>query len=154
MGGVGTDEQPEPSRPGPIAASFLLNEWERIADARRLARSFLDEVQILDGLPVSARAVEVVELIVSELVTNARKYAPGPNRLTLEVIGGCLEVSVWDSNPTPPAILPPDPLRIGQHGLEVVIASAKGFKIYREPTGKRITAVVLLVDAHQCTHDL
>ncbi|MFE9633437.1 ATP-binding protein [Streptomyces sp. NPDC006463] len=52
---------------------------------------------------MSARAADVVMLVVSELVTNARTYAPGPYRLTLEVQDGCVEVSVWDSNPTPPS---------------------------------------------------
>lgn len=148
MGGLGTDEQPERPGPGPIGASFLLNEWERLADARRLAHSFFDEIQVLHGLVVSARVVEVVELIVSELVTNARKYASGPIRLTLEVADGRVEVSVWDSNPTPPAILPPDPFRSGQHGLNIVIASTVSLKVYPELAGKRITAVALVADAH------
>lgn len=42
----------------------------------------------------------------------------------LEVQDGCV---VGDSNPTPPAILPPDFLRIGRHGLEIIIAVAKSF---------------------------
>ncbi|MFD3700387.1 ATP-binding protein [Streptomyces sp. NPDC058646] len=129
-----------------MAASYLFNGMERIADARRAALSFLDEARVLHGLVVSARAAEVVELIVSELITNARKYAPGPHRLALEVTDGAVEVSVWDSNPTPPALLPPDPFRIGQHGLEIVIAAAKSFQISHDPTGKRITASVLLAD--------
>ncbi|MGW5434227.1 hypothetical protein ACWET9_45020 [Streptomyces sp. NPDC004059] len=40
--------------------------------------------------------------------------------LTLEIVSGANEVTVWDSNPTPPENLAPDPTRIGQHGLEIV----------------------------------
>ncbi|MFD3533041.1 ATP-binding protein [Streptomyces sp. NPDC058664] len=120
---------------------------EDIAVARDLARSFLTDVQAVYGLPVSGRVMDTVQLVVSELVTNARKYAPGPCLLTLEVNGGgAVEVSVWDSNPTPPAILAPDPTRIGQHGLEIVIAVSQNFAVHREPVGKRITTAIGLVD--------
>lgn len=88
----------------------------------------------------------MVQLVVSELVTNARKYAPGPCLLTLEINGGAIEVSVWDSSPTPPAILAPDPTRIGQHGLEIVMAVGQSFAIHREPVGKRITTAIVLAD--------
>ncbi|MFC8760464.1 ATP-binding protein [Streptomyces sp. NPDC057193] len=120
---------------------------EDIAVARDLARSFLTDVQAVYGLPVSGRVMGTVQLVVSELVTNARKYAPGPCLLTLEVNDGAsVEVSVWDSSPTPPAILAPDPTRIGQHGLEIVMAVGQSFAVHREPVGKRITTAVGLAD--------
>ncbi|WP_435843227.1 ATP-binding protein [Streptomyces griseoaurantiacus] len=103
-------------------------------------------MQAVHGLPVSGRAMGMVQLVVSELVTNARKYAPGPCLLTLEINGGAIEVTVWDSNPTPPAILAPDPTRIGQHGLEIVMAVGQSFAIHREPVGKRITTAIVLAD--------
>src|SRR5690242_3244128 len=78
---------------------------EDIAAARDLARTCLTDEQAVHGLPVSGRAMGMVQLVVSELVTNARKYAPGPCLLTLEISGGAIEVTVWDSNPTPPAVL-------------------------------------------------
>ncbi|WUC39570.1 ATP-binding protein [Streptomyces sp. NBC_00557] len=85
-------------------------------------------------------------LVVSELVTNARKYAPGPCLLTLEINNGAVEVTVWDSNPTPPQLLAPDPTRIGQHGLEIVMAVSQSFAVHREPVGKRITTKIVLAD--------
>ncbi|RPK27489.1 hypothetical protein EES37_36845 [Streptomyces sp. ADI91-18] len=60
-------------------------------------------------MPVSTRARDMVELVVSELVTNTRKYAPGPSLLALEVRDGCLDVAVWDTNPDLPAISLPTP---------------------------------------------
>ncbi|WP_437096826.1 ATP-binding protein [Streptomyces sp. enrichment culture] len=126
--------------------SEVFEDSEDIAAARALARSFLTDVQAVHGLPVSARAMGMVQLVVSELVTNARKYAPGPCLLTLEIHGGAVEVSVWDSNPTPPAVLASDPTRIGQHGLEIVMAVGKSFAIHREPVGKRITTSIVLAD--------
>ncbi|MFD3761472.1 ATP-binding protein [Streptomyces sp. NPDC058622] len=119
---------------------------EPIAEARHFTRRFLAEVQSIHRLPVSDRALDVVELVVSELITNTRKYAPGPTRLSLVVREGSLEVAVWDSNPNPPAILPPDPLRIGRQGLAIVMAVAHTFAIQHEPAGKRITASIALTD--------
>ncbi|RST06663.1 ATP-binding protein [Streptomyces sp. WAC07149] len=129
-----------------IAVAGAFEGSEDIAVARDLARRFLTDVQAVHGLPVSARAMSMVQLAVSELVTNARKYAPGPCLLTLEVNGGAVEVTVWDSNPTPPAVLAPDPTRIGQHGLEIVMAVGQSFAVHREPVGKRITTAIVLAD--------
>ncbi|GAP47384.1 ATP-binding protein [Streptomyces azureus] len=129
-----------------VSVSGAFEGSEDIAVARDLARSFLTDVQAVHGLPVSGRAMGMVQLVVSELVTNARKYAPGPCLLTLEVDGGAVKVTVWDSNPTPPAILAPDPMRIGQHGLEIVMAVGQSFTVHREPVGKRITTAIALAD--------
>lgn len=142
-----TDSTDRQSLPGSvISTSGVFEGSEDIAVARDLTRSFLADVQAVHGLPVSGRAMGMVQLVVSELVTNARKYAPGPCLLTLKVEGGSVEVTVWDSNPTPPAILPPDPTRIGQHGLELVMAIGRSFAVHREPVGKRITTDVVLAD--------
>ncbi|GHJ96752.1 ATP-binding protein [Streptomyces sp. NE5-10] len=129
-----------------MSVSGVFEGSEDIAVARELARAFLADVQAVHGLPVSEYAMGGVELVVSELVTNARKYAPGPCMLTLEVVGGTVEVTVWDSNPTPPAVLAPDPTRVGQHGLEIVMAVSQSFAVHREPVGKRITTAIALTD--------
>ncbi|WP_406387552.1 ATP-binding protein [Streptomyces sp. NBC_00887] len=140
----GKDQQALPG--GIISVSGVFEGSEDIAVARDLTHGFLTDVQAVHGLPVSGRAMGMVQLVVSELVTNARKYAPGPCLLTLEVCGGSVEVTVWDSNPTPPAILPPDPTRIGQHGLELVLAIGQSFAVHREPVGKRISTAIVLAD--------
>ncbi|MFF8835915.1 ATP-binding protein [Streptomyces sp. NPDC015130] len=97
-------------------------------------------------MPVSESARGAAELVVSELVTHARKYAPGPCLLTLEIAGGALEVTVWDSGPTLPVPIDPDPTRIGRHGLEIVMALGQSFSIHCELVGKRITTVISLAD--------
>ncbi|GGY71868.1 ATP-binding protein [Streptomyces xanthochromogenes] len=127
-----------------VSAAFEGNE--EIAEARDLAREFLTSVQAEHGLPVSPRAMGMVQLAVSELVTNARKYAPGPCTLTLQIEDGTVQASVWDSSPTLPLVLPADPTRIGQHGLEIVMALSHTFTIQREPVGKRITISIMLAD--------
>lgn len=82
--------------------------------------------------------------MVSELVTNALKYAPGPVLMELRTNSLAVEVVVWDSDPTVPAARPADPGRIGQHGLEIVKAVAQDLFIEQEPVGKRMTARLAL----------
>ncbi len=144
MDAAGHDECQLPLIAGPLAVSAAFEGSEEIAKARELARRFLTDVQALRGLPVSGRAMGMVQLVVSELVTNARKYAPGPCLLTLKIEDRAAQVSVWDSGTAVPAVLAPDPSRIGQHGLEIVMAVCQSFAVRREPVGKRITATVAL----------
>ncbi|MFE9622967.1 ATP-binding protein [Streptomyces sp. NPDC006527] len=117
-----------------------------IAEARLVAARFLAGVQAEHGLPVSDRAMDLTRLVVSELVTNARKYAPGPVLMELRIVGDMVEVAVWDGDPVLPVARAADPGRVGQHGLEIVMAVAQSFEVVREPVGKRITARIALPD--------
>lgn len=117
-----------------------------IAEARHHAADFLTRVQAEHGLPVTARAMDTTRLVVSELVTNARKYAPGPVLLELRISGSEVEVVVWDSDPVLPLARAADPGRVGQHGLEIVMAVCAGYEVQREPVGKRVTVRVPLLD--------
>ncbi|MFJ4880832.1 ATP-binding protein [Streptomyces sp. NPDC088745] len=140
------DEGLEAAIVRPLAVSAAFEGSEEIAQARDLARVFLTSVQAEHGLPVSKRAMGMTQLAVSELVTNARKHAPGLCVLSLQVAEGAVEVSVWDSSTTLPVVLPADPSRVGQHGLEIVMAICRRFTVQREPVGKRITASIVLAD--------
>ncbi|MFE7762488.1 ATP-binding protein [Streptomyces sp. NPDC057438] len=117
-----------------------------IARGRALARAFLGRLQSVLDLPVSARAVGTVQLVVSELLTNACKYAPGPCLLDLEVSGGAVRVTVWDSEPTLPVASAAEPERVGQHGLEIVVAACESYEVRREPVGKSTIASVVLAE--------
>jgi anti-sigma regulatory factor (Ser/Thr protein kinase) len=124
----------------------LDGDGSRIAEARHRAAAFLARVQADHGLPVSARALDLTQLVVSELVTNARKYAPGPVLMELRIVGDLVEIMVWDSDPVLPVARAADAGRVGQHGLEIVMAVAQGFEVQREPVGKRVTARIALPD--------
>ncbi|WP_393074658.1 ATP-binding protein [Streptomyces sp. LN704] len=138
-------------RPGaaPVLETSLTldGDGSRIAQARHLAAVFLTKVKAECGTPVAADTVQIVQLIVSELVTNARKYAPGPALLRLRTTGRVLRVELWDSNPVLPAAEAPDPSRIRRHGLEIVAALARAMTVEQTSVGKRITADVILTTA-------
>ncbi|MFF0018553.1 ATP-binding protein [Streptomyces sp. NPDC005374] len=117
-----------------------------IADARSQASAFLTRAQSEHGLPVSARTMDLAQLVVSELVTNALKYAPGPVLLQLRIVDSRLEIVVWDTDPALPLARAADVGRVGQHGLEIVMAVVQSFEVEREPVGKRITVRLALFD--------
>jgi anti-sigma regulatory factor (Ser/Thr protein kinase) len=117
-----------------------------IARARHLAAGFLTRHQTEYGLVFSQRGLDLTQLVVSELVTNALKYAPGPVLIDLRVDEDEVEVAVWDSDPVLPVARAADVGRVGQHGLEIVMAVAQSFAARKEPVGKRITARITLTD--------
>ncbi|ALV31327.1 ATP-binding protein [Streptomyces sp. CdTB01] len=116
-----------------------------IAQARHLAADFLTR-RAGHVAAVSARVGEVVQLVVSELVTNAYKYAPGPVMMVLRITGEAVEVEVWDSDRGLPESRPADPGRVGQHGLEIVKVLATGFEVRQVAAGKCVAVRIALTD--------
>ncbi|MFF7331719.1 ATP-binding protein [Streptomyces sp. NPDC008150] len=119
--------------------TFTVRDGAAISEARRRAERFLTRLHRSHGIAVPPHAVEITQLVVSELVTNARKYAPGPVLVHLKVAEGTVQVTVRDTAPGLPKSLPADPGRVGRHGLEIVKALVQRFEIHPDATGKRIT---------------
>ncbi|MEU4656486.1 ATP-binding protein [Streptomyces sp. NPDC023723] len=117
-----------------------------VARARELARAFLLRLENDHGFRVPDRAAQAVQLVVSELLTNACKHTSGPALVDLELVGGQVEVTVRDSDPGLPVARTSDPGRVGQHGLEIVLAVSQSFEVDREPVGKRTRAAVRITD--------
>ncbi|MEV7076283.1 ATP-binding protein [Streptomyces sp. NPDC093990] len=143
-GGDGGTEQAKAEEVVLRAGYALEADDSCIADARHHAAAFLDQARAGHHVPVSSRAKDLTQLVVSELVTNAHKYAPGPVLMELRVTARAVEIVVCDSEPTVPAARAADPDRIGQHGLEIVEAVTESLFIEQEPAGKRITARITL----------
>ncbi|MER7498935.1 ATP-binding protein [Nonomuraea pusilla] len=68
--------------------------------------------------------VETAVLLVSELVTNAVRYAPGPITLTVWLIDGLLRCEVTDTSPRPPTLRTPVLYDEGCRGLPLLDALA------------------------------
>jgi anti-sigma regulatory factor (Ser/Thr protein kinase) len=110
-----------------------------IAAARDFAGAFLDRARER-GAAVDGRQREALRLVVSELVTNVVRYAPGPCRLTLELNRDTVEVAVADTSPARPAAQSREPGRVGQHGLEIVLALCRSVRTQPVSTGKVVHA--------------
>ncbi|MFF7335580.1 ATP-binding protein [Streptomyces sp. NPDC008150] len=134
--GSPTDGAPE--------VTFTLRDNAAISEARHRAAGFLARLHETHGITVPSPAVEITLLVVSELVTNARKYAPGLVLLHLRVVDRTVQVTVWDTAPDMPQVSAADPRRIGRHGLEIVKALVQRFEIRPEGMGKRITGHIAM----------
>ncbi|WP_225882070.1 ATP-binding protein [Streptomyces aureocirculatus] len=146
MESAGRDDAGAPGAAVAATAVALSGDDACIATARHLAADFLSCARADKDVAVSARAMDLTQLVVSELVTNACKYAPGPLRMELCITGGTVQVTVQDSARAGPSARAVDPHRIGQHGLEIVTAVARHFQVCPLPDGKRVTAHIALTD--------
>ncbi|MEU9590911.1 ATP-binding protein [Streptomyces sp. NPDC048193] len=109
-----------------------------IAEARHAVRSLL----VRTGHHPRERSSQDAQLVVSELVTNAVRHAPGPGELILEVSPDAaqLRISVRDSSALPPRLQVPDAGRIGGHGLHLVTRLCDQVRTIALDTGKRVVA--------------
>ncbi|MGV9421614.1 ATP-binding protein [Streptomyces sp. NPDC003674] len=114
----------------------------RIADARGAVRTLL----VRAGHPPGRRASQDAQLVVSELITNALRHAPGPCALLLEVAPGRHEVrvTVSDTSQAPPVVRPVDAQRLGGRGLHLVLRICGRLRVTRHAQGKRVSATVPL----------
>jgi DNA-binding NarL/FixJ family response regulator len=80
-----------------------------VGTARRWVRELL--------APSVVEELDVVELLVSELVTNAIVHASSAPRVEVELGRDRIRVAVYDADPTPPARRTPDLDRVGGRGL-------------------------------------
>ena len=83
----------------------------------------------------SGDATRVLELLTSELVTNAVKYGPpgGTIRLCADRRRDCFDVVVHDDGPEPPVTKDPRPTEPGGRGLRLVasLSADWGVRLHR-----------------------
>ncbi|MFF7441654.1 ATP-binding protein [Streptomyces sp. NPDC008122] len=116
-----------------------------IASARAFTAEFLAAAPAVLRGPVGDERVELAQLVVSELVTNAIRHTTGPCRLLLELGPDVLEISVFDQEAAAPVPRGHDPRRIGQHGVEIVVAVCESLTVEPAPEGKRVRARLSLL---------
>jgi len=95
-------------------------------EARRFVRRLAEKVPELDDL----------ELLLSELVTNAVIHAGGDVQVTISIDTHRVHVEVGDTNRTPPALRTPD--GTGGRGLRLVDAVATRWGIIFDHSGKSV----------------
>lgn len=116
-----------------------------VASARDFTADFLTASPASGHPRVPRERVDLARLVVSELVTNAVRHAPGPCRLLLELFEDALEISVFDCLEASPVPRGHDPGRIGQHGVEIVVAVCESVSVEPHPNGKRVRARLSLL---------
>jgi anti-sigma regulatory factor (Ser/Thr protein kinase) len=130
---------PDPHTPvaPPRFGAVWGSEGTSIADARNAVRGLLARA----GHHRDPRISQDAEIVVSELVTNALRHAPGPGGLLLEVLSpDRLRITVRDSSPEAPTPRVPDPRRVGGHGLHLITRLCEQFRTITLEGGKQVMA--------------
>ncbi|MEU2540788.1 ATP-binding protein [Streptomyces iakyrus] len=109
-------------------------------EARRALQAFLAYVPCTGRTPVPAPLAIDAELVVSELVTNAIRHAPGPCGMILRLSDEGLAITVWDTSAEQPVVRKRDGQRFGGHGMHVVHTVSAEVAVAPLGTGKQITA--------------
>ncbi|MBP0450629.1 ATP-binding protein [Kitasatospora sp. RG8] len=108
--------------------------------ARSAARCFLGELAGLDRVRLSPQTRQDAVLVVSELVCNACRHAPGPCRLTMVVVDEGVEIAVEDTSSE--LLHPAGRPGPSGHGLFVVATIGHRVHAARTATGKIVETVV------------
>ncbi|MFH8568575.1 ATP-binding protein [Streptomyces sp. NPDC017993] len=110
------------------------------ADARHAVAAFLSGLQP----PASSETAQNVLLVVSELVTNALRYAGEVTALRLTVEDDALRVAVEDPSPVRPRERSPDLTgRTGGFGLSMVQSLARTVTVRPHPHGGKAVIATL-----------
>jgi anti-sigma regulatory factor (Ser/Thr protein kinase) len=113
-------------------------------DARLALRAFLARGPHTAPATIPASLAVDAELVVSELVTNAIRHAPGPCELILRLFRGQLAITVRDTSAEQPTVRQGDRFRVGGHGLRLVHTVSERVAVARRTRGKQITAYLRL----------
>ncbi|MFJ4776627.1 ATP-binding protein [Streptomyces sp. NPDC088762] len=105
-----------------------------IAEARKAAVAFLRH----HALPARHTFHDDVLLVVSELVTNAVRHAPGPLVLGLGLVPDGIGITVRDTNSSPPRARTPD--QTGGRGWPIVQSLARRVRVVPHSDGKTVHA--------------
>ena len=98
------------------------------ADARRFVGRHLGE----HGL---GHLVDDIQLVVSELVTNALVHAGTPFGLSMEVVEDSIVVRVWDGSDVSPFVVAAPGLDLCGRGMTIVDALSREWGVTAGPQG-------------------
>lgn len=118
------------ARVTPFEASWpLALDLRSVGRARRAVTGRLDEWDL-------GHLADTAELLVSELVTNALRHAPGPVRLNLRVTANGLRCEVEDTHLAAPIRRSATPDAEGGRGTELLDLLSDSWGSYETGTGK------------------
>ena len=123
-----------------MTTSASMSTVVRRRDAARLARRYA-RAQCAGHTP--STLVEDVELVVSELVTNAMRHGRGQITMHLEVAPDRVVVGVQDQGAGRPSPRQPDATDANGRGLALVAILATEWGVSPEPGGGKVVWCVL-----------
>ena len=123
-----------------MTTSASMSTVVRRRDAALLARRYA-RAQCAGHTPPIL--VEDVELVVSELVTNAMRHGRGQITMHLEVTRDRVVVGVQDQGAGRPALREPDATDVNGRGLALVAILAREWGVRPEPGGGKVVWCVL-----------
>ncbi len=116
-----------------VASIDLPPERSAAAQARRFVR------EVCASWDLVQEVIDDIELLVSELVTNAVLHARSAARLTIERFGDCIRVTVADSSAAPPRLRDYGPEAATGRGVLLVDRLARGWGVDpADGAGKRV----------------
>nr|WP_297427620.1 ATP-binding protein [uncultured Actinotalea sp.] len=114
-------------------------------DAIRRGRSFV--VRAARDLGVGPRSLAVVELLASELITNAVKFGgDGDVRVAVRSDGPLLRLEVSDGNRAAPVVDADRPAHLGGHGMKLVETLCEDWGVRHDRTGGKTVWLTLAPD--------
>jgi anti-sigma regulatory factor (Ser/Thr protein kinase) len=93
---------------------------------------------VLMNRHVAAHVVDTVELLTSEVVTNAIVHAESAPELVVRVADARVRVEVHDGSSAVPVVLHPDPYAQAGRGMTIVDRLAQDWGVEHVPSGKRV----------------
>lgn len=128
---------PRRDRTGPAAHPFgfrVESEPAAVAEARHRIVSVVRGW----GLPLPEESYGEVELLSSELITNAIRYSPGACAVTVRWTGARVRVEVTDTDPVRPRSRRPSAEAEGGRGLYLVESLSADWGSTPGPAGKTV----------------
>jgi anti-sigma regulatory factor (Ser/Thr protein kinase) len=119
--------------PGLIETKTTLSPYPTsVGAARRFVRDVLSSRRVVDDV------VETVELLTSEVVTNAIVHAGSAPELVVRVRRDRVRVEVNDKSPAVPVVRVVDPAAVSGRGMVIVEELAGAWGVEHIPRGKRV----------------
>ncbi|MGY3681492.1 ATP-binding protein [Streptomyces sp. TE33382] len=132
----------QPYRP-PVVPQQAIYSAE--PESVRAARRFVREAATYQEPSLVEDVLDTLELLASELVTNAVRYGSEPGdslKVTVAAEPGKCRVEVHDTRRRPPRLRPASDERVRGRGLHLIEALATRWGVAERPFGKIVWVVV------------